>query len=402
MRLDGRDLTAMPLGERRKILRDLGLEHSTWQVPDAYDDGPMLLDATLQQGLEGIVSKRLTSRYVFGERTKNWLKFAHRHRRSYVVGGWRPQEGTTDRLAALLVGEPTAEGLLYRGRVGSGIGGTASRSLTPLVAPLGRGDSPFADEVPRVDAAGTFWLEPELVVDVETHGVGYTRLRQPSYCGVRARPPPGGPVRSLVHVPVLLACVATLLVLPPASGADVQLPGPAAARARSTVVLDGVRVRLRRRHGAGRHGEPHPGLPRAGHVLAAHGRRLDRAVRQHRRPDRVRRPGARQAASAGHRHDAARHLPAAVGVRLPGAARLVAAAVPRRRAGRLLGPGQRLALLQPLPQPRAGRVPLVAAGRPPEQLGAADRLPAPVRPLDRHRRSTGARSGTAAPGSSCT
>ena len=185
MRLDGRDLTAMPLGERRKILGDLGLEHSTWQVPAAYDDGPMLFEATLQQGLEGIVSKRLTSRYAFGERTKNWLKFAHRHRRSYVVGGWRPQEGTTDRLAALLVGEPTEDGLVYRGRVGSGIGGTASRALTPLVAPLARGDSPFADEVPLVDAKGTFWLEPTLVVDVETHGVGYSRLRQPSYIGVR-------------------------------------------------------------------------------------------------------------------------------------------------------------------------------------------------------------------------
>jgi bifunctional non-homologous end joining protein LigD len=185
MRLDGRDLTAMPLGERRKILADLGLEHSTWQVPAAYDDGPMLFEATLQQGLEGIVSKRLASRYSFGERSKSWLKFAHRHRRSYVVGGWRPQEGTTDRLAALLVGEMTPEGLLYRGRVGSGIGGTASRSLTPLVAPLGRDDSPFADEVPRVDSRGTFWLEPVLVVDVETHGLGYERLRQPSYRGVR-------------------------------------------------------------------------------------------------------------------------------------------------------------------------------------------------------------------------
>ncbi len=186
MRLDGRDVSSMPLEERRKILGGLGLEHSTWQVPAAYDDGAMLFEATLQQGLEGIVSKRLTSRYSFGERTKSWLKFAHRHRRSYVVGGWRPQEGTSDRLAALLVGEMTEEGLLYRGRVGSGIGATASRSLTPLVAPLGRGASPFADEVPREDARGTFWLEPVLVVDVETHGLGYDRLRQPSYRGVRS------------------------------------------------------------------------------------------------------------------------------------------------------------------------------------------------------------------------
>jgi bifunctional non-homologous end joining protein LigD len=155
-------------------------------VPEAYDDGPMLFGATLEQGLEGIVSKRLTSRYVFGERTKSWLKFAHRHRRSYVVGGWRPQEGTTDRLAALLVGEVTGDGLVYRGRVGSGIGGAASRALTPLVTPIARADSPFDDEVPAVDARGTFWVEPVLVVDVETHGVGYTRLRQPSYRGLRS------------------------------------------------------------------------------------------------------------------------------------------------------------------------------------------------------------------------
>lgn len=191
MRVDGKDVSDQPLGERRRILRGLGLEHSTWQVPEAYEDGRMLHDATRQQGLEGIVSKRLTSRYVFGERSKSWLKFAHRHRRSYVVGGWRPQEGTSDRLAALLVGEPTEHGLVYRGRVGSGIGAAASRSLTELVAPLGRSESPFDDEVPRVDARGTFWVEPVLVVDVETHGVGYARLRQPSYRGVREDLAPG-------------------------------------------------------------------------------------------------------------------------------------------------------------------------------------------------------------------
>jgi bifunctional non-homologous end joining protein LigD len=185
LRLDGRDLTAEPLEKRRELLAGLEIDGS-WQVPAAHDDGAMLFDATLQQGLEGIVSKRRTSRYTFGERTPHWLKFAHRHRLSYVVGGWRPQEGTTDRLAALLVGEPTPEGLLYRGRVGSGIGPKQSRVLTDLVAGLGRADSPFDDEVPRVDAAGTQWLEPVLVVDIDTHGRGYSRLRQPSYQGVRS------------------------------------------------------------------------------------------------------------------------------------------------------------------------------------------------------------------------
>lgn len=183
LRVDGEDLTGLPLAERRARLG--GLELGGWQVPAAYDDGPMLLEATRQQGLEGVVSKRLDSRYTPDSRSPHWRKLAHRHRRSYVVGGWRPQEGTTDRLASLLVGEPTPDGLLYRGRVGSGIGGKVSRQLAEAVAGLTRGSSPFADEVPRVDATGTTWVEPVLVVDVDTHGVGYARLRQPSYQGLR-------------------------------------------------------------------------------------------------------------------------------------------------------------------------------------------------------------------------
>ena len=184
LRLDGRDLTGLPLAERRELLE--GLDLGPWQVPPVYDDGVMLRDATLAQGLEGIVSKRLSSRYEPGVRSGHWLKLAHRHRYSYVVGGWRPQEGTRDRLASLLVGEPTADGLLFRGRVGSGIGGAASRLLTSQLDGRSVARSPFADEVPAVDARGTFWVEPFLVVDVDALSKPpVQRLRQPSYRGIR-------------------------------------------------------------------------------------------------------------------------------------------------------------------------------------------------------------------------
>ncbi|WP_307833411.1 non-homologous end-joining DNA ligase [Pimelobacter simplex] len=185
LRLDGEDICALPLHERRRRLADLDLGRSGWQVPVEYDDGGMLHEATRAQGLEGIVSKRRDSTYRPGERSHHWLKFPHRHRGSFVVGGWRPQTGTKDRLGALLVGEPTTAGLAYRGRVGSGVGPKQSRALAALLAPLVRPASPFADEVPRVDADGTVWVEPVVVVDVDTHGVGYERLRQPSYQGVR-------------------------------------------------------------------------------------------------------------------------------------------------------------------------------------------------------------------------
>jgi bifunctional non-homologous end joining protein LigD len=186
LRLDGRDLLREPLRDRRALLESLDLGDVWWQVPPTYDDGLMLLEATDQQGLEGVVSKRLDSRYEPGVRSRNWLKFPHRRRTSWVVGGWRPETGSATRLGALLVGEPTADGLRFRGRVGSGIAGKVGPLLRELLDPIATEACPFTDEVPREDALGTHWVEPRLVVDVESLGLGAQgRLRQPSYRGLR-------------------------------------------------------------------------------------------------------------------------------------------------------------------------------------------------------------------------
>ncbi|MFZ5849288.1 MAG: non-homologous end-joining DNA ligase [Actinomycetota bacterium] len=186
LRLDRRDLTGEPLTTRRAALEDLGIGSAHWQVPPVYDDGAMLLTATEQQGLEGIVSKRRASRYHFGRRSKDWLKFPHRPTLSYVVGGWRRETGSDSRLGALLVGAPGPQGLSYRGRVGSGITGKHALQLLELLEPLHADESPFCDEVPKVDATGTVWVRPEVVVEIAALGVtNGGRLRQPSYQGVR-------------------------------------------------------------------------------------------------------------------------------------------------------------------------------------------------------------------------
>lgn len=184
--LDGAELLDRPLSERRARLEEVGLDDASWQVPPTYADGQLLLDAAGQQGLEGIVSKRLASRYHPGRRSRDWLKFPIRPTASYVVGGFRWETGSEHRLGAVLVGEPTADGLLFRGRVGSGIAGRAGVALAELLAPLRTTASPFSAELPRLDRQGTVWVEPRVVVDVQyltftTDG----RLRQPAYRGVR-------------------------------------------------------------------------------------------------------------------------------------------------------------------------------------------------------------------------
>jgi len=187
LELDGEDLTGRPLSHRRTTLEELAFADLHCQVPEAYDDGPMLMEATAHQGLEGIVSKRRSSRYVPGRRTPDWLKFPHRPTSSYVVGGWRLETDSSTRIGAVLVGEPGPGGLRYRGRVGSGIAGKAGQRLLEVLRPLEGDASPFVDEVPRVDALGTTWLRPEVVVDVVALGVTSAgRLRQPAYQGVRS------------------------------------------------------------------------------------------------------------------------------------------------------------------------------------------------------------------------
>ncbi|KGN41434.1 non-homologous end-joining DNA ligase [Knoellia aerolata] len=187
LRLFGSDLTGQPWSSRRELLERLELDSSAWQVPPVYEDGAELYEATRDQGLEGIVSKRRSSPYAAGRRSADWRKSPHRATLSVVVGGWRPETGTTNRMGAVLVGTPDGRGgWAYAGRVGAGLAGTAGARLGALLASSRRDRSPFSTDVPREDAAGATWVEPRVVVEVQSLGRGSTgKLRQPAYLGLR-------------------------------------------------------------------------------------------------------------------------------------------------------------------------------------------------------------------------
>ncbi len=188
LRLYGVDLIQRPLVERRTSLDRLELPEPTWRTSPVYDDGPALLSATLDQGPEGVVAKRRGSTYQPGRRSSDWIKTAHRLHQACVVGGWRPEIGSPDRIGALLLGVPDGDGgLSFAGRVGSGIGQAAAQDLKRLLAPRQLPRPAFSTELPAVDAAGAVWCEPGIVVEVRHLGwTGGNRLRQPVFRGVRA------------------------------------------------------------------------------------------------------------------------------------------------------------------------------------------------------------------------
>lgn len=218
LHLDHLDITGLALRHRRGALESIWTDGASRSLVHAYDNGPSLLAATREQGLEGVVSKRWGSVYQPGVRSRDWLKFAHRATASFVIGGWRPQVGSS-RLGAVLVGTPSAGDptrLDYRGRVGSGLSGRAGEQLAAMLADAPAERSPFVGEVPSADAAGTTWVTPLLVIDVAAHSIAALtatasktheladasaaqrrgagpgaqadtplRLRQPSYQGLR-------------------------------------------------------------------------------------------------------------------------------------------------------------------------------------------------------------------------
>jgi bifunctional non-homologous end joining protein LigD len=185
--LDRVGLADRPYRERRATLDALaasGLTGPHWLVPPSFSDGPATMAAALENELEGVVAKRLTSVYRPGMRSPDWIKTKVEPTVDLVVGGWRPG---VRKLGALLVGAPRPDGrLVYRGRVGGGIGGAAERALLAELETRGTPDSPFVAELPREDAKDAVWVRPELVVEVK-YGARTPdgRMRFPRFLRIR-------------------------------------------------------------------------------------------------------------------------------------------------------------------------------------------------------------------------
>lgn len=172
LRLDGHDLTGLPLRERRTLLEDVvaGLDAPV-QVPPVFDDVDAALAASREFGLEGVVAKDPSSRYRPGQRSPSWLKLKHTRMQEAVIVGIRPGKGGREStLGSLLLAVPEERtgrrALRYVGRVGTGFTDRILRDLLDRLEPLRVPKAPL-DGVPAPDASDALWVRPELVGEVE-------------------------------------------------------------------------------------------------------------------------------------------------------------------------------------------------------------------------------------------
>ncbi len=193
--LDGHSAMGLAYEERRELLERLELEGPSWRTPGYHrGEGQALLDATAELGVEGVVAKRLDSRYEPGRRSSGWVKVKNVALQDVVIGGWTPGEGgRSSRFGALAVGVVDDDGLKYAGKVGTGFTEQTLGLVQRELEPLGTDESPFHGRQPP---KGTHFVEPKLVASVEFRE--WTRsgtLRAPSFKGLRPDKDPAEAVR---------------------------------------------------------------------------------------------------------------------------------------------------------------------------------------------------------------
>ena len=181
MWIDGRNVTSLPLEERRELLAQLPFEEPLHRVVLVEDPSPW--ERAQREGWEGVIAKRRGSIYEH-RRSKEWLKMKCELSEKFLVGGFTDPQGKRVGLGALLVGYNKDDDFVYAGRIGTGFDTKLLLDLRARLDKLEIEKAPFTQAVglPRVRA---HWVKPEIVVQVgfiewTVHG----KLRHPRLLAV--------------------------------------------------------------------------------------------------------------------------------------------------------------------------------------------------------------------------
>ncbi len=182
LRLDGRDVTGLPLRERKAALRQaFRFEDPIRFTPHRNTDGEAFYAEACDKGWEGVIAKSSTASYTHG-RSRDWLKFKCDVGQELVIGGFTEPEGERKGFGALLLGYYEAGQLRYAGKVGTGFDDAFLKDFRETLEARRRKTSPFDEEV----GEAAMWVRPDLVAEIGfTEWTGDGRLRHPRFLGLR-------------------------------------------------------------------------------------------------------------------------------------------------------------------------------------------------------------------------
>ncbi|HZC35081.1 MAG TPA: non-homologous end-joining DNA ligase [Chthoniobacterales bacterium] len=209
LRLNGKDLLNLPVEQRKaeleKLLKDPpGVIRYSVSIEDG---GEELLKKARELGVEGLVGKRVGSRYEPGKRSGAWIKIKLQQQQEFVIGGYSDPEGSRKYFGAILVGVYEGDKLEFAGKVGTGFNKNVLRDLYSRFQKIRSDNCPFVDlpekrsgpygkPMTASELKRCHWVEPKLVCQIKfTEWTRDGRLRQPVFLGLREDKDPKEVVR---------------------------------------------------------------------------------------------------------------------------------------------------------------------------------------------------------------
>lgn len=181
---DGRDLRAVELSSRRKMLEDLlstkppGIMFSETIEADA----DALLASACGLGLEGIIAKHRDSAYRSG-RTGDWLKIKCIQSDSFFIVGYEPSTAALGGIGSLLLAAYRGDDIVYVGSVGTGFKEAEANKLRSVLDRLKRKRSPVEYAGARKNV---IWVQPTIITEIEYRAWTHEgKLRHASFKGIR-------------------------------------------------------------------------------------------------------------------------------------------------------------------------------------------------------------------------
>jgi bifunctional non-homologous end joining protein LigD len=182
--LDGYDLTALPLRQRKtRLKRAVDFSDPLRFTSHRNADGKTYYNEVCDKGWEGLIAKDSRGSYVHS-RSKKWLKFKCVNRQEFVIGGYTDPQGERIGFGALLIGYYAGDDLIYAGKVGTGYDDETLRRMSQQLSRLERQTPAFTDD--DLPSKNVHWVTPELVGEVKfTEWTQDGKLRHPSFLGLR-------------------------------------------------------------------------------------------------------------------------------------------------------------------------------------------------------------------------
>ncbi|MEO6904823.1 MAG: DNA ligase D [Ginsengibacter sp.] len=186
LELSGKDTTGLSLIERKELLQKIIPENPVIKYSDhILEKGKSFFQVSEEQNLEGIMAKKIDSKYFPGKRTSDWLKIKNHKTAEAIIAGYTPPEGSRKYFGSLILAFKKGNKFIYAGNAGTGFNQQSLKELYDLLQPIVQKKSPFAEKIKNNSSAT--WVKPQIVCEVKYSEVTADgKFRHPVFLHLRS------------------------------------------------------------------------------------------------------------------------------------------------------------------------------------------------------------------------